>query len=106
MSDVLANQRQASQSFLLFDRRPISNATNSLPSPNGVIVHIGFRGVHQRECVKATEPLAADSVYEVFSPADTNNSFCLMGQSSSYVRQRRLSECYGMIPAAYMHKNT
>ncbi len=102
VSVVYANQRQASQSFLLFGQRPISNATNSPLSPNGVIVYVGFRGVHQRECAKATEPLAADSDYEVFSPADTNNSFCLMGQSSSYVRRRRLSQCYGMFPLMHI----
>ncbi len=101
VSYVLPSQRQSSQSFLIFGHRLTGNVTSSSLSTNGVIVHIDFRGMRQRECVKATELLAADSDYEVFSPADTKNGSCLMGKSTSYIRRRRMSECYGML--IFMH---
>lgn len=66
----------------------------------GVVVHVDFEGLHERECIGHDQPDAHDSDYEKWSPSDRRlNGKCLMGRTVTYIRRKREAQCY--VPEAF-----
>lgn len=66
----------------------------------GVVVHVDFEGLHERECVGHDHPDERDSDYEKWTPSDRRlNGKCLMGRTVTYIRRKREASCY--VPEAF-----
>lgn len=61
---------------------------------SGILVHIDFSSLHERQCVGASEAGSPDSDYELWSPRDTADSpDCLLGRKVQYTRRKGDAEC-------------
>eukprot|EP00455_Lapot_gusevi_P001515 TRINITY_DN105_c0_g1_i2.p1 TRINITY_DN105_c0_g1~~TRINITY_DN105_c0_g1_i2.p1 ORF type:complete len:936 (+),score=350.77 TRINITY_DN105_c0_g1_i2:76-2883(+) len=60
----------------------------------GVVVHVDFKGLHERPCKGADAPGSQMSDYELWTPSDGRSKNCLLGHTVSYIRRRRSQTCY------------
>lgn len=89
VKNIIIEPDSVSQEFLLYGR-PQNAAERT-----GVIIHLDFKGLHERICQGAQEPDQKHSDFETWSPYDgRHGQKCFMGRRNAYVRRKRDTECY------------
>jgi hypothetical protein len=77
--------------FILYGYRRV-------PQEVGVLIHIDFTGLHERQCQGWDRPRDENgnnpnSDYELWSPSDIRGDQCLLGHRDVYVRKIASREC-------------
>ena len=68
-----------------------NNKTNKL---EGIVIPLDFSELHKRICIGSWEPGALKSDYEYWVPHWHNNTKCVLGKKTKYVRRKRNSLCF------------
>lgn len=83
---ILAEPDNIGVKFLIY------GATTGV-NPKGIVIHLDFSELHERDCQGHDHPDSEDSDYETWTPHTYSNEKCLMGRKVQYIRRKRDAEC-------------
>jgi hypothetical protein len=84
VTDIIAEPTGGQAQFIIYGRMSGTS--------RGVVVHLDFSGVGERDCKGEKTPGAADSDYEYWSPRFGSQE-CQLGERVSYVRRKPSVDC-------------
>lgn len=93
VTNIIIEPMSISQQFVVYGQyyEPENN------EPQGVVITIDLKDLHEPQCRGIDRPGDADSDYELWTPFDGRhgeNNKCFLGQQVTYVRRKQDSECF------------
>jgi hypothetical protein len=92
VTNIIIEPESISQQFIVYGQYYKTDDAD----PEGVVITIDLKDLHEPQCRGIDRPGDPDSDYELWTPFDGRHGSnkCFMGQQISYVRRKQDSECY------------